>query len=51
LSTALLVERGKQAGYLEEVAAQLVRLGGVRDLGDDRAEAEQLEREVTLAAR
>src|SRR5690242_6978560 len=37
---ALLVERGEQAGDLEEVSAQLVRLGGVGDLGDDRAEAE-----------
>src|SRR3954447_14101594 len=38
---ALLVERGEQAGRLEDVAAQPVRLGGVGDLLDDRAEAQQ----------
>src|SRR6478736_6980876 len=37
---ALLVERGEQAGHVEQVAAEPVRFGGLPDAGEDRAEAE-----------
>src|SRR6478752_2989124 len=45
---ALLVERGEQAGHVEQVGAEPVRLGGLADAGEDRAEAEQLQRERAL---
>src|ERR1700759_3279834 len=48
---ALLVERGEQAGHVEQVGAQAVRLGGLADAGEDRAEAEQLQRERALGTR
>ena len=47
---AFLVERGEQAGHLEQVRAQPVRLRGLADLGHRRAEAEQPQRERPLRA-
>src|SRR5580704_3194242 len=38
---ALLVERGEQAGHVEQVRAQAVRFRGLAELGYHRAEAEQ----------
>src|SRR6266480_5591815 len=48
---AFLVERGEQAGRVEQVGAEPVRLGGLADAGEDRAEAEQLQRERALGTR
>src|ERR1700730_18729069 len=48
---ALLVERGEQAGHVEQVGAEPVRLGGLADAGEDRAEAEQLQRERAVGTR
>src|SRR5205823_2659087 len=48
---ALLVERGEQAGHVEQVGTEPVRLGGLADAGEDHAETEQLQRERALGTR